>query len=100
MASDTEDLEKEHESVGEVKAEKSVCVMQPVFLEEFGELFAEKESILIDDDITIVISNNTIPMPIKVTQEDLVKRQNDWLSGNLPFNYSVSTLINVAYVSY
>lgn len=92
MASDTENLEEEHESVGEVKAEKSVCVMPSVFLEEFGELFAEKESIPIDDDITIIISNNKIPMPIAVTQEDLVKRQNDWLSGNLPFNDSVSIL--------
>lgn len=47
----------------------------------------------IDDDITITYGNNSFGAPFKVTAERLIKRQNDIVSGNIPYTQTVSRLI-------
>lgn len=64
------------------------------FQDESGELdalFDEPQEIIVNEDVTIVMTNNVFPMPVKTTTDDLQKRSTDWFSGNLPFNDTVNT---------
>lgn len=56
-----------------------------------ADLFDETDEVIVDDDVTIMITNNVFPMPVKTTTEDLKKRSDDWFSGNLPYNSTVNT---------
>lgn len=91
--------EETHELVSVLKIEQPVFGMHTDSLEEFNQLFADQqdaeEDVVVvnkDGDVIMTIPKNTFPIPIQVTYEDVVKRQNDWLSGNMPFNDSVSIL--------
>lgn len=50
-----------------------------------------------DDDIQIVDPPEAFPMPILCTVENFIKRENDVISANLPYNETVSeeTFLNV-----
>lgn len=43
----------------------------------------------IGDDIVIVIGRSGIPQPLRMTNEQTIKRENDKMSGNLTFSVSV-----------
>lgn len=46
--------------------------------------------LILDDDVTIFIGQNGIPKPLGfVTKDDLVKRENDQMSGNIAFDERV-----------
>lgn len=48
------------------------------------------QEIVVDDDVTIILTGKKFPMPVRTTADDLLKRTNDWFSGSLPFNATVS----------
>lgn len=52
-----------------------------------------EETTNLDDECEMTVVDGVFPMPIQVSSDDLVKRKDDWLSNNLPFNNSVSILI-------
>lgn len=57
-----------------------------------NELLENAIETTIDDDLTIVIGAYGTPKPFRTTLQGLVKRQNDALSGDKPFNENVSCL--------
>lgn len=58
---------------------------------EFIELLQEEELVTIDDDISMMVTkNNAFPMPLNSTANDIIKRENDTISGNYPLNENVS----------
>lgn len=60
--------------------------------EAMDQLLEEQEEIPCDEDVQIIVGPSGIPQPMQVTTDDLVKRENDAMSGNIPFNTSVSQL--------
>lgn len=45
-----------------------------------------------DDDLTMIVPENGIPMPLGATDDNIIKRERDSISGNIPFNILVSIL--------
>lgn len=86
-------FDNNNDTNSEVKTEQE---QQQAVFEPFGneigdldDLFVAQEEFIIDDDLTIIIGNGVIPMPVKTTCDDLNKRNGDWLSGSLPYNDTV-----------
>lgn len=59
---------------------------------EMDELLDEPEVICLSDDEEMVIPESGLPRPMATTTDDIVKRENDAISGNVPFNIKVSIL--------
>lgn len=47
----------------------------------------------IDDDLTMIYGTKGFGMPLHTTVEGLIKRENDPISGNIPFTQTVRILI-------
>lgn len=62
-------------------------------IDELNAMFDEEAEIVFDSELSMKITNNEFPMPIKVTIDDLKKQSNDWFSGSLPFNDTVSSCV-------
>lgn len=45
-----------------------------------------------DDDLTMIIPKNGIPKPLAATSDNVIKREDDLISGSIPFNTNVSVL--------
>lgn len=43
-----------------------------------------------DEDLTMIVPENGIPMPLGATEDNIIKRERDSISGNIPFNVMVS----------
>lgn len=59
---------------------------------EIEELLDEAEEIYCNEDIIMTIGQGGVPKPFFATAEDIIKRENDKMSGNIPFNWSVSLI--------
>lgn len=60
---------------------------------EVNELLDEPETVyLSDDDGEMIIPETGLPKPFGTTQENIVKRENDPITGNVPFNVEVNIL--------
>lgn len=58
---------------------------------EIADLITEPQVEKINDELTIMINpHSDFPMPWKATDDAIVKRENDVLSGNIAFNIEVS----------
>lgn len=57
---------------------------------EMDELLDEPEVVYLDDDLEMVVSETGLPKPFSTTGEYVVKRENDAISGEFPFNIEVS----------
>lgn len=53
-------------------------------------LLAENETVEIDDDISMVIGFEGIPAPFVANVDNMIKREDDPISNNIPFNLTVS----------
>lgn len=92
------DIQNDSNSIVKPENDTQDQAMYNSFQDENNELFqflATEEQIVIDDDLTMTIFNNEVPMPVKTTEKDLKKRIHDWLSVNLPFNDTVSKMFIV-----
>lgn len=47
----------------------------------------------VDDDMTIIVGNKSFGAPFQTTAENLIKRENDPISGSVPYNNTVSSFI-------
>lgn len=59
---------------------------------EMDTLLDEPEEIFCDEDMTITIPKGGIPKPLASTGDDMIKCENDKISGSIPFNANVSIL--------
>lgn len=75
----------------EIKNE-AVIVEPSLNMEEILSVMDVEEVVIIDDDVQFTIGSAGIAMPIQVTSKSMVKRENDVVSGNMPFNESVSKI--------
>lgn len=57
---------------------------------EMDELLDEPDVVYLDDDLEMVVSETGLPKPFLTTGEYVVKRENDAISGEFPFNIEVS----------
>lgn len=53
-------------------------------------LLDEPQVIKYGDDVEILITETGVPQPFGATLENMVKRENDAISGNVPYNIKVS----------
>lgn len=60
---------------------------------DIDELLRNMVETPIDEDLTIFVAATGIPKPIPVTMEDLIKRQDDVVSGDKAYNENVSYLL-------
>lgn len=62
--------------------------------EEINELLDEPVEIYCDndDELTMIISKDGLPKPFAATEDDMIKRENDPISGNIAFNEEVNAL--------
>lgn len=59
-------------------------------ISEMNELLDEPQTIyLSDDDGEMVVPETGLPKPFGTTKENIVKRENDPITGNVPFNVEV-----------
>lgn len=47
----------------------------------------------VDDEMTIIVGSKGFGAPFQTTAENLIKRENDPISGNVPYNNTVSNFI-------
>lgn len=57
---------------------------------EIDQLLDEPENLSDDDDVIIIVGPSGIPKPLPSAEKILTKRENDVISGNIPFNETVS----------
>lgn len=55
-----------------------------------ADLLAENEIVEIDGDISMVIGFEGIPAPFDANVDNMIKREDDIISNNIPFNLTVS----------
>lgn len=60
--------------------------------EEIDALLDEQDEICCEDDVTMIISKNGLPKPLAATTNDIIKRENDPISGCISFISKVSIL--------
>lgn len=60
---------------------------------EIDELLEEPEVIEWDEEVTMMVGKSGVPQPMSVTADELIKRENDQLSGNIPFNLTVGLIL-------
>lgn len=91
------DLDNENEAVdpeinnmnNSVKAEPTpVFVMDRANSLDLERLMLDKETIVLDDDLSMTIEGS-FPKPFNSTTDDLMKRENDKISGDKPYLESV-----------
>lgn len=58
--------------------------------DEIDEILEEVEEIVCDDGIVMSVGKSGVPMPWAATDDKLIKRQKDSISGDIPFNCIVS----------
>lgn len=94
---DDEMFDADHdEAVMEFKAEpESVIELAEEDIDGLYDLINENEEITNSDDEIEMTVDGVFSMPTQVSSHDLVKRQDDWLTGNLPFNDTVSIIFIV-----
>ncbi|XP_055312022.1 uncharacterized protein LOC129574267 [Sitodiplosis mosellana] len=46
----------------------------------------EPEEVICEDDVVMLIGQSGVPLPMASTKDELIKRENDPISGNTPFN--------------
>lgn len=56
---------------------------------EIMDLLEDKEIVVVNDEITITIDSGGMPQPIKTTMDGLIKREDDMVSSDIPFNVTV-----------
>lgn len=61
---------------------------------EVIELLEEDIEVKFDDDVTMTYKR--FPMPFKGVRDDLIKQENDAVSGNLPFSFRVSISMRIS----
>lgn len=54
------------------------------------ELLDEPEEFVYGDDLTMLVGPSGLPMPWASTEQRMIKRENDPMSGDIPFNEEVS----------
>lgn len=64
---------------------------------DIDELLEETEEIVHDSDVTIYVGQDGIPKPMSTTTDNLVKRENDPMSGAIPFDEKVIFQIKCFY---
>lgn len=57
---------------------------------EIEELLDEVEEIQCDDDVIMITRGSAMPKPWSTTVDELIKRENDKMTGNIAFNQTVS----------
>lgn len=57
---------------------------------EIDEICDEPEVVDLSDGEEMVVSELGIPKPFATTEENMIKRENDSITGNIPFNVKVS----------
>lgn len=55
-----------------------------------NDLIAENATIQIDDDITMMIGFEGMPKPFTANSDEMIKRDEDPISHNMPYNLTVS----------
>lgn len=84
----------------EIVADPLVIVKTEVPMQEFhaansaeiDEILEEAEEIVCDDGVVMLIGKNGVPMPWAATDDKLIKREKDLMSGDIPFNCTVSRI--------
>lgn len=85
-----EDDNEENNLITEFKAEPDDIVqVDDDDIRSLYNLLNEDEIHDIDEDCEMVVIKGTIPKPIQVNSDDLMKRENDWFSENIPYNDTV-----------
>lgn len=89
------ETETEVDPLGNVQAEiKIECV--PLYenhalnSSEMDELLDEREVINLSDDDLMMVPESGLPVPFGMTMAEIVKRENDAISGDVAFNIEVS----------
>lgn len=54
------------------------------------DLLAENEIIHVADDVCMIVGFEGMPTPFVTNVYDMIKRENDPISNDIPFNYTVS----------
>lgn len=54
------------------------------------DLLAENEIIHVADDVCMIVGFEGMPTPFVTNVDDMIKRENDPISNDIPFNYTVS----------
>lgn len=78
-------------------AEDAECKPDPLFfvVEQIGnesdieELLEETEEVVYNSEVTICMGQNGMPKPMSTTTDNLVKRENDLMSGAIAFDEKV-----------
>lgn len=98
-ASTSSDMGKssQTQSCNSVKSESVVLLFEPCSANNvaLNNLLDEEDEVIdeYDEDVTIILSRKTgFAKPFNTNNDGLVKRENDTVSGNLPFNETVSKL--------
>lgn len=85
-----------------IKTEVPMHEFHAVNNDEIDEILEEVEEIVCGDGIVMSVGKSGVPMPWAATDDKLIKRQKDSISGDIPFNCIVSRffLINFKIYSY
>lgn len=57
---------------------------------DLDEILSEEKEVVLDEHVTMLVGPHGIPKPLATTTEDLLKRENDGMSGNIAFDERVS----------
>lgn len=66
---------------------------------ELSQLLETDQIEIVDDEMTIIVSAKGYGKPYNATAEDLIKRKDDCVSGDIPFTDTVSNLENETILS-
>ncbi|XP_055308738.1 uncharacterized protein LOC129572728, partial [Sitodiplosis mosellana] len=53
---------------------------------DLDDILSEEKEVVLDEHVTMLVGPHGIPKPLATTTDDLLKRENDGMSGNIPFN--------------
>lgn len=93
------DLESDTQNCN-LNSSSGACVVKNEFVplfdlhtannEAIDELLDEPEEFDYGDDLTMMVGPSGLPMPWASTEQKMIKRENDPMSGDIPFNEEVS----------
>ncbi|XP_055309118.1 uncharacterized protein LOC129573007 [Sitodiplosis mosellana] len=86
---DAQNLELDSLATGSIDRKSNVVPLFNVHdanNDEIDQLLEEPEEIVYEDDVVIMVGRHGLPKPMAATEDDMIKRENDQMTGNIPFN--------------
>lgn len=77
-----------------IKVEVPLYEVHAANNDEINQILDEAEEIVCDDDVIMSIGKDGIPKPWAATDDKIIKRQNDPMSGDIAFNVTVSRIFH------